>query len=388
MNGKWNNTAVLPAFALLTAVAGLLMLLRMSAGTGRTSTAKSPEHVKPCASHPDNTGYELLMASQYDKAITWFRKAVRENPGIAVHQYHLGLALQRTGDLDGAVMALDRAISLCRDKNNPHLAAAAAELAAFANYALGKTETARQLLATIHDPSRTSAIRLARRVRLMLKAEKPMEDLEQDRVVVRYDRKVPINVASKAAMILDMAIAETGGEFQWLPSSRCVCMLYADAEDYRLATGMSEDDSGGFDGRIHLYWRGKPDLDNENLLTIRHEYAHLVVNRLGGPQCPVWIHEGIAVALESTEPVRIITEMPSDPSPDQLGSLLASGGDLRTRERAYALAGNFMRRVFTTYGAYTVRQILITGSITGDFNAAFKKATGRNVKELDNDWRN
>jgi tetratricopeptide (TPR) repeat protein len=61
-------------------------------------------------------GVICLAASQYDPAIEWFARAIRQNPDTADYFSNLGLALQRKDCFDQAIKSYDRALVLKPDQ--------------------------------------------------------------------------------------------------------------------------------------------------------------------------------------------------------------------------------------------------------------------------------
>jgi hypothetical protein len=122
-----------------------------------------------------------------------------------------------------------------------------------------------------------------------------------------------------------------------------------------------------------------PDSSLEDLL--RHEVAHVLIARAsGGRPLPRWFHEGLAMIAGGSwgfdDRSRLTLALLAD-RPVSLAELEErfSGGQSETN-RAYAIAGAFVRDLFERYGPEAAPRLLAGVSRGRSFEMAFREATG------------
>jgi tetratricopeptide (TPR) repeat protein len=64
----------------------------------------------PNPAHLDTLGWAHYRLGKYDEAIGWLRKANQKAPSVAIFNYHLGMALHKSGDAAGAKPFLEAAV--------------------------------------------------------------------------------------------------------------------------------------------------------------------------------------------------------------------------------------------------------------------------------------
>ncbi|HEX9941993.1 MAG TPA: hypothetical protein VGG03_08255 [Thermoanaerobaculia bacterium] len=117
---------------------------------------------------------------------------------------------------------------------------------------------------------------------------------------------------------------------------------------------------------------------------LRHEVAHVLIARASaGRPLPRWFHEGVALIAGGSwgfdDSSRLTLALLAD-RPVSLAELEErfAGGHAEVN-RAYAIAGAFVRDLFERYGAESVPRIL-TGVARGlSFEEAFRAATGTSL---------
>jgi hypothetical protein len=121
---------------------------------------------------------------------------------------------------------------------------------------------------------------------------------------------------------------------------------------------------------------------------LHHEVAHILIARAaGGRAVPRWFNEGLAVVAERAWHFE---------DRWQLAWALVSAGRLRMDEvndlfqagssgadRAYALAGAFVRHIIETQGSEVPARILAAVSNGASFEVAFEQATGRSLGDAE-----
>jgi len=129
-----------------------------------------------------------------------------------------------------------------------------------------------------------------------------------------------------------------------------------------------------------------PDSSLEDLL--RHEVAHVLIARASGDRpLPRWFHEGLAMIAGGSwgfdDRSRLTLALLAD-RPVSLAELEErfSGGQSETN-RAYAIAGAFVRDLFERYGPEAAPRLLAGVSKGLTFQQAFLKATGVSLSQAE-----
>lgn len=134
-----------------------------------------------------------------------------------------------------------------------------------------------------------------------------------------------------------------------------------------------------------------PDNSLEDLL--RHEVAHVLVSRAaGGHPLPRWFHEGMAMIAGGSwgfdDRSRLTLALLAD-RPVSLAELEGrfSGGQSEVN-RAYAIAGSFVRDLFDRYGSEAAPRVLAGVSRGLSFEEAFREATGATLAQAESAFWN
>jgi hypothetical protein len=129
-----------------------------------------------------------------------------------------------------------------------------------------------------------------------------------------------------------------------------------------------------------------PDSSLEDLL--RHEVAHVLIGKAaGGRPLPRWFQEGLAMIAGQTwgleERSRLTLALLADRriSLTELDSRFA--GDERTVQRAYTVAGAFVRDLVQSRGARVPGEILAGVAEGLPFEEAFQRAAGMSLAEAE-----
>jgi hypothetical protein len=129
-----------------------------------------------------------------------------------------------------------------------------------------------------------------------------------------------------------------------------------------------------------------PDSSLEDLL--RHEVAHVLIGRAaGGRPLPRWFQEGLAMIAGQTwgleERSRLTLALLADRriSLTELDSRFA--GDERTVQRAYTVAGAFVRDLVQSRGPRVPGEILAGVAEGLSFEEAFQRAAGMSLAEAE-----
>ncbi len=281
----------------------------------------------------NDRGVQALEKGDLEAAIHAFQEARRQDPGNPVVRLNLARAyghqarvLLGQGRLDSALSTLEKGIALDRDggslellvarirlqKGDPAAAAAllrklqedfpgnagvlalAAELAALKGDLEGSVALMEKAVRL--DPDQAAFGRRLEQLKEEQRAWKGFLTDSSAHFDFRFDPSQPSVVRAVPHLMHDLEDAyQTVVERLGLAPPDRVLVLVLDRKRYRSA---APDWSGGlYDGRIRLVMS---DYDAEKAqirATLRHEYTHAVLHRLGAP-IPTWLHEGLAQWVE------------------------------------------------------------------------------------------
>jgi hypothetical protein len=127
-----------------------------------------------------------------------------------------------------------------------------------------------------------------------------------------------------------------------------------------------------------------PDSSLEDLL--RHEVAHVLIGRAaGGRPVPRWFHEGLAMiaglswGLEERSRLSMALFADAPVSLDELDRRFSGGQG--TVQRAYTVAGAFVRDLVQRHGPEVTGKILAGVAAGQPFGEAFRRATGSSLEQ-------
>lgn len=134
-----------------------------------------------------------------------------------------------------------------------------------------------------------------------------------------------------------------------------------------------------------------PDSSLDELLA--HELAHVLITRAAaGHPVPRWFHEGLALVagtswgLDDRSRLTLALMVDADVPLGTLDERFAGGRG--TVDRAYAVAGAFVRYLLRRFGSGTAREILAGVAIGQPFDEAFRRTTGTTLARVEASfWR-
>lgn len=127
-----------------------------------------------------------------------------------------------------------------------------------------------------------------------------------------------------------------------------------------------------------------PDSSLEDLL--RHEVAHVLIGRAaGGRPLPRWFQEGLAMIAGQSwgldERSRLTLALLADNRVSLTALDSRFAGDERTVQRAYTVAGAFVRDLVQSHGPRVTGEILSGVAAGLSFEEAFQRAAGTSLAE-------
>jgi len=222
-----------------------------------------------------------------------------------------------------------------------------------------------------------------RRLERELDAEWDYAELPSPHFVISFAYGENYEAARAVLSSLENAYVSVGYKLDFHPSNRVSAVLY-DSEDFHDVTQTPSWMGAVYDGRIKLPVH---DLDQRHPrfdATVRHEYAHALVNQLSMGRCPVWLNEGIAIwAEEDTEGERTKwAEATIAAQPlfylQQLNGPFTGLSEKRVPV-AYAQSYLAVRALLDEFGARRLRELLTTLAAGTPMPSAFENIFSRSL---------
>ncbi|MFQ5749340.1 MAG: tetratricopeptide repeat protein [Planctomycetota bacterium] len=168
-----------------------------------------------------------------------------------------------------------------------------------------------------------------------------------------------------------------------------ILVLVLDRQRYRSA---APDWSGGlYDGRIRIVMNDYAAEEERIRATLRHEYTHAVLHRLGAP-LPTWLHEGLAQWVEgrSLEAARgwLHGHRELWPDPAELSGSWTGWKDRNKVAAAYAYAFSLAVRLEEQFGP-SAYSLLFEHVRRSGFEAGFRETFAVSVADFEKghqDW--
>jgi tetratricopeptide (TPR) repeat protein len=280
-------------------------------------------------------GIAAARLGRNDEAEDWFERALKAAPEFTVASQWLGELQYRDGRTKEAVNTYEAALKL-----NPKADALEKRLADWRKEA--------QLQDRFYE---------SRGAHFVVLFEGPADETLARSIVER----------------LEKAYWRIGGVLTAYPSKPITVVLYT-TEQFRDITRMPEWTAAAYDGRIRVPIKGAL-VDMERLdRVLSHEFVHAVVAMLGGRNVPVWMNEGLAVALEDgdSEYAQVLARARTRPSLQELHGSFSrlSGGDAHL---AYAVSANAVKRMLALRGPYAAVGLMQDMARGADFAGAFQQ---------------
>jgi tetratricopeptide (TPR) repeat protein len=344
-----------------------VLLLVVGAAGGAAQSIFVPLHTR--TDLLERTGWEAIVAGNAKAAADAFREAVKAEPRRAT--LHLGLAAVALleGRDDAAEPALRRALEL--DPDVPQ----ARQLLGRVLYRRGDLAGAIRTYETFvaANPDDTEARATLERWEREFELHTRMQTEVGSAFTVSFEGPAEAPLAEKVLESLDRASWRIGAVFGTYPLTPVPVVLYT-KEQFRDITRAPKWAAAGFDGTIRLPVRDALEKQAELDRVLAHELTHALIHSIAPRGVPVWLHEGLAVALERDEPL-VVVGSADEPRPGvQLRRLPRSFSNLagEDAEAAYAVSGLAGLRLLEMYGGPAVTSLLRDLGEGVDFGAAFE----------------
>jgi hypothetical protein len=327
----------------------------------------------------ESAAWNALANGQPKTAADIFRQALTSDPNNA--QLHLGAATAAYADRrdDDAKGEVDRALGI-----DPKLAPARQLLGLVLHRRgdlLGAIRVYESLAAdrAIEKTAQATLDRWHREFDLQLR----MQQSFGDHFVVSFEGPAEEALAAKAIASLTRALDRICAVLNTYPTRSIPVVLYTN-EQFTDITRAPSWAAGAYDGTIRVPMRGALDEDAELDRVLAHELTHAIVHTLAASAIPVWLNEGLATALESTD-LSWARETVSRLQPVPLAVLAESfsrltGGQAKL---AYATSALAVQQMLDDAGGIAVANLIHDLGDGVDFDKAFAHRIQRNFEDFE-----
>ena len=315
------------------------------------------------------TGTAAIDDHRFGEAFAVFSEAAAIQPGRASLAFGAGVAAFMLGQKDEAQSRFERALVI-----NPRFLPAAVWLGDL-HYRAGRLEEAIAICeAALQHAPRDHELR-ARLVnwRKEQKLQSRFHEARSAHFKVLFEANGDEPLAHRILEQLEMTYARVGNLLRVYPSQLITALIYS-RQQFDDITGLAAWSTAGYDGLIRVPRSVALDQRDELDRVLSHEFVHALVEMLGGPTVPAWINEGLATALEPSNP-GVIDPTSRTKARTDLSRLHGSFVDLSRRdaEVAYASAAEAVRRLIDSHGAAAIVALLEDLGRGAAFASAFER---------------
>jgi len=280
---------------------------------------------------PDNQEYGILKGialyagKKYDAAAVALEQARRNGGDNLPILLYLGRVYYDTGDLQKAIEAWDRALTI--------------------------------------EPGNKPISDMATKARRELAVESRMEKGYSSMFVISYDEGTQSELADAVLDAMEAAYNRVGYDFSYYPETHIPVILYT-RKDYRSVTAGPEWSGGLYDGKVRLPIGGAHEITPMLRGVLFHEYTHVVVGELTKGNCPTWLNEGLAEVEGRKEFSPPVAELETAAKTGDFIPFKALEKSLSTLETkkialAYQQSYSLVSFMISSYGMHKVRDILV-----------------------------
>jgi len=276
------------------------------------------------------------LQTRYEEARQHLVAALKIDPGFLTASVLLGEVLYRSGDIDGAILVYEQALTT----------------------APGHA----QMLKKIEAWKKESALHSRFGQRL------------SDHFTVLFEGPAEAALADRAVAILEAAYWRIGTALYTHPTDVITVVLYT-REQFRDVTRSPEWAGGAFDGRIRVPVQGALQNVREFERVLAHEFTHALVRSIAPRGVPTWLNEGLAVLFEGSSLARKQQQVREAPDLLPLERLEGSFGRLSSTEAtlAYAQSAVAAHALIEHAGAPAVVNLLTDIGGGAPFAQAFER---------------
>jgi tetratricopeptide (TPR) repeat protein len=348
--------------ALRLSTARILLVVAASLATANPSVAQD------LAASLTRAGTAALDAQRFGDALHAFSMAASMRPGDANACFGAGVAAFMLGQDDVAQTRFERALAI-----NPNFVSAAEWLGNL-HYKAGRLSEAIAIYEAIPSPRASELERQLDEWRREQDLQSRFQTERTEHFIALFERVSDGPVAREVLGRLEAAHARIGKALGVSLSQKTTVVLYT-REQFDDITRLAEWSVAAYDGRIRVPLAGAREEPDELDRLLSHEFAHALIDKIGGRTVPAWLSEGLATVLEpegSKEIEGLLTHTDSEP---RLTSLHDGFVGLSTHdaEIAYASAARAVRRMIEQRGTAAVVALLEDLSRGTPFDDAFSR---------------
>jgi tetratricopeptide (TPR) repeat protein len=331
------------------------------------ATALSAQ-IDPRAAILERDGWDALAAGHARDATDAFRQALAADPRNA--RLHLGAGMAATLDHRDADAreSLERALLL-----DPKLNRARALLGQVL-YRLGLVHDAIRTYETLiaDGPDDSNARAALERWRREVELHDGMRQAVGSHFTVSFEGPAESALAALALESLDRAYWRIGQLLAVYPSDPIPVVLYTTSQ-FRDITRSPSWAAGAYDGTIRVPMRGALDDLAELDRVLAHEFTHALVRTLAPRGVPVWLNEGLASAIDTSDLAWAEGSLRKSLAVVPLRALTSGFGRLSgdEAELAYATSALAVRRLLRNAGGFAIANLLRDIGAGVDFDTAF-----------------
>jgi tetratricopeptide (TPR) repeat protein len=301
-------------------------------------------------------GIALYFGKHFDEAIIILDQVRHSGGESAVTLYYLGRAYYDSGNLEGALEAWEKALTL--------------------------------------EPANKTVRELAEKVRREYAVESSMGKGYRSLFVISYDEGSGSELAQSVLESLETAYNRVGSDLDFYPTVRVPVILYT-RKDFRSVTASPEWSGGLYDGKVRLPIGGARNITPMLRGVLFHEYTHVAVGEMTRKNCPTWLNEGLAEVEGRKEYDPPLTALEATartgkflPFANLEKSLLAMNS--KDAALAYQQSYSLVRYMISSYGWHKVREILVnlgSGVTIGAAIATVFADYGLGFQGIEQDWQ-
>lgn len=260
---------------------------------------------------------------------------------------------------------------------------AARKTLAFSLYRQNELEAAQeQVQAALALRLDDELLELQAKLRKEIYVQRNYDDASTANFVVLFDGYEHEEMKPAVLSILKDAYAEIGKELNHFPAEPITVILYTarDFTDVTRAPKWSGGMFGQLDGKIRVPVQGAAGQEQMLRRVLTHEYVHALLYSMA-PDCPLWLHEGLAQYLCGDSAVSVGQVIPL--------ALLVKGfpRDARAAYAAYMESLQAVNDLVDEHGMPPLRRLLSELGNGRDLEAAFAAAYGEPFSRWAAEWR-
>jgi len=316
----------------------------------------------------------LFTAGNFQAALEEYRRLAPADP---LSRSRAGFCLARLGRWDEAVSELQTAVEARPDDF------AARKWLAQALYRQNELEPALvQVQAALVLLADSELLDLQATLQKEIRVQRNYDGARTANFVVLFDGYEHDDIKREVLDILKEAHAEIGKELDYFPEQPISVILYT-GKDFSEVTNAPVWVSGMFgkiDGKIRLPVHGTAGHERDLRRVLHHEYTHALLYSLA-PDCPMWLHEGLAQFFSGDQPLQTGQVIPL--------TLLVNGfpSEPRAAYAAYMESLQAVHDLLEEHGMPPLRRLLDKLGEDGDLETAFATAYGQPFSRWAKDWR-